>query len=209
MLQYITNTDAPISVVDQINAVLDGGCRWIQIRMKEATDDEIAEVVEKIKPRCIEVESFLLLDDRVELAKKLDVGGVHLGKEDMRPSQARAILGGAAIIGITANTLVDIRAVKSLDIDYIGVGPYASTTTKKNLAPIFGLEGIRAISRGMLEEDIMIPHVAIGGIRLEDVAPLMEAGVSGLAVSGAIAFAKDPVQATRDFIAALEPFRKN
>lgn len=209
MLQYITNTDAPISVVDQINAVLDGGCRWIQIRMKEATDDEIAEVVEKIKPRCIEVESFLLLDDRVELAKKLDVGGVHLGKEDMRPSQARAILGGAAIIGITANTLDDIRAVKSLDIDYIGVGPYASTTTKKNLAPILGLEGIRAISRGMLEEDIMIPHVAIGGIRLEDVAPLMEAGVSGVAVSGAIAFAKDPVQATRDFIAALEPFRKN
>lgn len=209
MLQYITNTDSPLSVVDQINAVIDGGCRWIQIRMKEATDDEIAEVVKSVKPRCLETESFLLLDDRVELAKSLDVGGVHLGKEDMLPGRARAILGGAAVIGVTANTFADVSAVQSLDIDYIGIGPYADTKTKKRLAPILGLEGIRQICREMLENEINIPRVAVGGITLEDILPIMEAGVSGIAVSGAIAFAPDPAKTTADFIRALESFKKN
>lgn len=208
MLQYITNTDAPLSVTDQVKAVLEGGCRWIQIRMKDATDEEITEVVEQVKPLCMEKEAFLLLDDRVELAKKVDVGGVHLGKEDMRPSQARLILGAAAVIGVTANIFDDIKAVRSLDIDYIGMGPYAMTSTKKKLAPILGLEGIRSLCTEMLQNDINIPRVAVGGIKLEDVVPLMEAGVSGVAVSGAIAFADDPVQMTRDFIEALKPFSK-
>ena len=91
MLQYITNTDCPVSVPDQVKGVLEGGCRWIQIRMKEASDDEIKSVVEIVKPLCLEKDAFLLLDDRVELAKTLDVGGVHLGKTDMLPSKAREI----------------------------------------------------------------------------------------------------------------------
>lgn len=209
MLQFITNTEALISVEEQIYAVLEGGCRWIQIRMKEATDEEITKVVEAVKPRCVELQAFLLINDRVELAKTLDVGGVHVGKEDMSPAQARALLGPAAVIGVTANTFEDIERVRNLDIDYIGIGPYRNTTTKKNLAPILGLEGIRRLSTEMLENEIDIAHVAVGGIRLEDVEPLMEAGVNGIAVSGAIAFAKDPVQATKEFVEALRPFQKN
>lgn len=208
MLQYITNTDCKTSVTDQVRAVLDGGCRWIQVRMKEASDDEIRQVVEKIKPWCLETEAFLILDDRVELAKELDMGGVHLGKSDMYPAQARAILGPAAVIGVTANTIDDILAVKSLDIDYIGIGPYRTTTTKKNLAPVLGIDGIRSICNDMLRDEVEIAHVAIGGIRLEDVAPLMEAGVNGIAVSGDIAFAKDIEKRTHEYMEALKPFEK-
>lgn len=200
MLQYITNTDCQTSVIDQVMAVIDGGCRWIQVRMKDASDDEIRTVVEAIKPRCIETQSFLILNDRVELAKKLDVGGVHLGKDDMPCSQARMILGPAAVIGVTANTIEDIEKVKSLDIDYIGIGPFAHTTTKKRLAPVLGLEGIREICRQMNERGIELPHVAVGGIRLEDIDALLEAGVNGAAVSGAIANAPDIREATRLFI---------
>ena len=149
MLQFITNTQSPASPAEQIKGVIAGGCRWVQIRMKEASDEEIEKVVAEVKPLCLETETFLLLDDRVELAKRLDVGGVHLGKEDMLPSKARMLLGPAAVIGVTANTLDDIKAVRSLDIDYIGMGPYASTQTKKNLAPILGLEGIRDLCIGM------------------------------------------------------------
>lgn len=209
MLQYITNTESPLSVVDQVRAVLDGGGRWIQVRMKDATDDEIAAVIEKIKPWCLESEAFLILNDRVELAKKLDVGGVHLGKTDMRPSQARMILGPAAVIGVTANTMDDILAVRNLDIDYIGMGPYSDTKTKKNLAPILGLEGIRELSHNMTEQQIEIARVAVGGIRLEDVLPLMETGINGVAVSGAIAFANDPAAMTAKFIETLKPFSKS
>lgn len=203
MLQFITNTDCGVPVDQQIFAVIEGGCRWIQIRMKDASDEEIRKVVEAVKPRCIETESFLLLNDRVELAKELNVGGVHLGKEDMPPSKARMILGPAAVIGVTANTFTDVLAVSNLDIDYFGFGPYASTTTKKNLAPVLGLEGIRKLCNDMQEKEINIAHVAVGGITLGDVKPLLATGVNGIAVSGAIAKAPDITEETKKFIALL------
>lgn len=208
MLQYITNTQCGVPVVDQVKAVLDGGCRWIQVRMKDASDEEIGKAIEKIKPWCLETEAFLILNDRVELAKKLDVGGVHLGKTDMVPSKARMILGPAAVIGVTANNIDDIIAVRSLDVDYIGIGPYRYTETKSNLAPVLGLEGISEIDRQMKEKEIEIAHVAIGGIGLDDVGPLMQSGVNGIAVSGAIAKAPDIKKATEQFIETLKMFEK-
>lgn len=200
MLQFITNTDCKVPVHEQVLAVIEGGCKWVQIRMKDAPDDDIRRVVEIIKPKCIEKEVFLILNDRVELAKELNVGGVHLGKEDMPPSKARMILGPAAVIGVTANTFADIIAVSALDIDYYGIGPYKNTTTKKNLAPILGLEGIRKICYEMAEKNIEIPHVAVGGIEYDDILPILEAGVNGVAVSGAIANAKDIVKETEKFV---------
>lgn len=204
MLQYITNTESPVSVTEQVKGVIAGGCKWIQIRMKEASDDEIRHVVNEIKPVCSEAEAFIVMNDRVALAKELELSGVHLGKTDMLPSKARLELGPSAIIGVTANTIQDIIAVRSLDVDYIGMGPFAFTTTKKNLAPQLGLEGIRKLCSDMEEMEIEIARVAVGGITLKDVEPLMEAGVNGLAVSGAIAFADDIKAETEKFIAALD-----
>ncbi len=208
LLQYITNTEAPVSVVEQVRGVLEGGGRWIQVRMKDASDEEVSKVIEQIKPWCLEKEAFLILNDRVELAKKLDVGGVHLGKDDMPPSQARMILGAAAVIGVTANTFQDILAVRSLDIDYFGLGPFAETTTKKNLAPVLGLDGLRDLSSRMEEQEIDIAHVAVGGIKKEDVVAIMNTGVNGIAVSGAIAFAPDIKKATEEFNELLRPYVK-
>lgn len=208
MLQYITNTESHVTPAEQVKAVIAGGCRWVQIRMKDASDEEITKIVEEVKPLCLETETFLILNDRVELAKKLDVGGVHLGKTDMLPSKARMLLGPAAVIGVTANTIDDIKAVRSLDVDYIGMGPYADTKTKKNLAPILELEGIRSLCTEMQQLEINISHVAVGGIGIDDVVPLMEAGVNGIAVSGAIAFADNIELETRRFLDKLKPFFK-
>lgn len=203
MLQFITNTKSKTSVVDQIFAVIEGGGRWIQIRMKDASDEEIKTVVDSVKPKCIETGTFLLLNDRVELAKELNVGGVHLGKDDMPVSKARMILGAAAVIGVTANSYSDIAAVSNLDIDYFGIGPYAHTDTKEHLAPILGLEGIREICYEMEKHEINIPHVAVGGITKDDILPLLEAGVNGIAISGAIAFSNDIVKTTQEFLRML------
>ena len=203
MLQFITNTKSKTPVTDQIFAVIEGGCRWVQVRMKDASDEEIKKVVDAIKPKCIETGTFLLLNDRVELAKELNVGGVHLGKEDMPVSKARMILGAAAVIGVTANTFADVAAVSNLDIDYYGIGPYAYTETKEKLAPVLGLDGVRDICYEMEKNQIEIPHVAVGGVRLDDVLPLLEAGVNGIAVSGAIAEANDIVAETRKFMDLL------
>lgn len=107
------------------------------------------------------------------------------------------------MIGVTANTFADITAVSNLDIDYYGLGPFSSTSTKKNLAPILGIEGIRKLCYEMAENKIDIAHVAVGGIRHDDVLPLIEAGVNGIAVSGAIAFADDIVKETERFMELL------
>lgn len=204
MLQFITNTESKTPVADQIKKVLEGGGRWIQIRMKGATDEEIKKVVEEVMPLCIEKEAFLILNDNPELAKRLNVGGVHLGKTDMLPSQARVLLGAAAVIGCTANTFDDVLAVRSLDVDYIGIGPFRYTETKKNLAPVLGIDGIKSITTQMAAKDITIPTVAVGGITYDDLDSLiLEAGVNGVAVSGAIANADDIAAETKRFVDKL------
>ena len=208
MLQFITNTKSAVPVTDQIREVIAGGGRWIQIRMKEASDNEIKDVVEKVMPICLEKEAFLILNDRAELAKELNVGGVHIGKNDMPPSKARVLLGAAAVIGVTANTTADINAVRYLDIDYIGLGPYRFTETKDNLAPRLGTEGLRNLTTMMRENEIVIPTVAVGGITAGDVETVMETGVSGIAVSGAIANAKDIAAETNRFLTLLSNFNK-
>lgn len=203
MLQFITNTECDRPITDQVSAALDGGCRWIQLRMKDASDEEIRHVVRDIKPMCDRLEAFLILNDRVELAKELEVTGVHIGKEDMSPSQARIILGAGAVIGVTVNTFEDVLKVAQCDVDYLGIGPFRHTTTKKNLAPILGLEGLKEICRRMEEDEITIARVAVGGIGVNDLEEIMRTGVNGVAVSGAIANAPDAVQTTRDMLDML------
>lgn len=208
MLQYITNENTSRSVEEQVAAVLAGGCRWIQLRMKKAADEEVEATVGCILPMIREHEATLILDDRVELAKKLGLDGVHIGKGDMTPSQTRVLLGASPIIGVTANTIDDIELVRALDIDYIGLGPFRTTATKENLAPVIGLDGYRTIMERVHTEEIEKPVVAIGGIKVDDVAPLLAAGVDGIAVSGAIASAPDMEAATRRFIEAISEIKK-
>lgn len=202
MLQYITNTASKVSVTDQIFAVIRGGCRWVQIRMKDASDEEISKVVEAVKPECEEKGVFLIMANKVELAKECNVGGVHLDKDDMPPSKARMILGPAAVIGVTAHTFADVLAVSQLDIDYYTLYPFRNESENAS-EPELGLEGIKNLCSEMFDKEINIPHVAAGGIKLEDALPLVEAGANGVAVSDAIAFADDIEKKTAEFVAVL------
>ncbi|MDE7401995.1 MAG: thiamine phosphate synthase [Muribaculaceae bacterium] len=124
MLQFITDSKAQTPVAEQIKQFINGGGRWVQISMPEATDEEISAVVSEIKQLCIDTETFLLLNDHAELAKTLDVGGVYLEKGDMLPSKARMLLGPAAVIGVKAQNIDEIKAVRSLDIDFIALTPF-------------------------------------------------------------------------------------
>ena len=161
--------------------------------MKDATDEEVKEVALQLIPMCQENDAFLIIDDRVELVNELRVSGVHLGKEDMDPLQARELLGPHAIIGVTANTAEDIIKWKGKDVDYVGVGPFRFTTTKKNLAPEIGLDGYKQIVEQVRAAGVELPLVAIGGITLDDVDAIMATGVQGIAMSGAIINAPDPM----------------
>lgn len=172
---------------------LEGGCKWIQLRMKDASDDEVRKAAAEIQPMCKEHEAVFLLDDRVELVKELHADGVHLGKNDMPIDEARRILGEEYIIGGTANTFEDIQRIAAQGADYIGCGPFRFTTTKKNLAPVLGIEGYRDIIAKMRNAGINIPMVAIGGITPDDIDEILATGVQGIAVSGTVLNADDPV----------------
>lgn len=172
---------------------IEGGCRWIQLRMKGASDEEVLETAAGLIDICRDNNAFLIIDDRVKVVNELKVSGVHLGKEDMDPMEARELLGPDAIIGVTANTAEDILKFKNKDVDYVGLGPFRFTTTKEKLSPVLGLDGYKKIVKDVRDAGMEIPIVAIGGITLEDVEPLMKTGVNGIAMSGAIITAPDPM----------------
>ena len=192
-IQFITHETGSIGYVEGARMALEGGCKWIQLRMKDASDDEVRKAAAEIQPMCKEHEAVFLLDDRVELAKELHADGVHLGKNDMPIDEARRILGEEYIIGGTANTFDDIQRIAAQGADYIGCGPFRFTTTKKNLAPVLGVEGYRDIIAKMRNAGINIPMVAIGGITPDDIDEILATGVQGIAVSGTVLNADDPV----------------
>ena len=204
MLQFITHPNDKYSIPEEVPMVLEGGCKWIQLRMKDASDEEFRETALEIIPMCQENEAFLVFDDRVELAMELSVHGVHLGKNDMNPLLARETMGASAIIGCTANTAEDILKFKGWDVDYVGLGPFRYTTTKSNLSPIIGIDGYEKIVKEVREADILLPIVAIGGITIDDVEPLMKTGINGIAMSGAIINAPDPVAYTAEVLKRLK-----
>ena len=204
MLQYISHFTPQIGYAEGIRMALEGGCRWIQLRMKDAPAEEIIACAEEVLPLCRRHGAKFLLDDHVELVRQLGADGVHLGKNDMPVDEARKILGPDIIIGGTANTIEDIIRLHKQGADYIGCGPFRFTTTKKNLSPIRGLDGYKSIVLKMKELGIDLPIVAIGGITVEDIPAVMGTGVSGIALSGAILGAPDPVEMTARIIETID-----
>ena len=203
MLQFITHHTAQYSYLEGAMAALNGGCKWIQLRMKEASDSEVCQVAEVLKPICKKNEAILVLDDRVELVAKLDLDGVHLGKNDMPIAEARKLIGEKYIIGGTANTFDDIKNIVAQGGDYIGVGPFRYTDTKHNLSPILGLDGYKNILSQCRALGITTPLVAIGGIEIEDIPSIMSLGMSGIALSGAILRSNNPIETTQNILTTL------
>ena len=196
-LQFITHFTEKYSYFDAAHLALEGGCRWIQLRMKEAPEAEVEAEAIRVRDLCRKYGATFIIDDHVALAKKVQADGVHLGKNDMPIEEARRILGDAFIIGGTANTLEDVKRHWQAGANYIGCGPFRFTTTKKNLSPILGLEGYRQILQQMKAAGITLPVVAIGGITYEDIPDILQTGVSGIALSGSILRAENPVEEVR------------
>lgn len=201
-IQFITHTTSSISYEESAMLALQGGCRWIQLRIKGASDDEVEPVAQRLLKACHEADATFILDDRVELCKKIKADGVHLGRHDMPVNQAREYLGHEFIIGGTANTFDEIRTLKYQSADYIGCGPYRYTTTKENLAPVLGPDGYTKIMQQVKAEELRIPICAIGGITLDDVIPILQTGIKGIAISGAVLRADNPVEMMQRFLQA-------
>lgn len=204
-MQFISHQTEKVSYLEGIHAALTGLCPWIQLRMKGAEDYEVRPIAWKVKEWCRIMHATFIIDDRVNLVKEVGADGVHLGKNDMPIAEARQILGDDFIIGGTANTFEDVKALYEAGADYIGCGPFRFTTTKEKLSPVLGLEGYRYIIAEMKAHHIDLPIVAIGGITKEDIPSLMETGVTGVAMSGSILRADDPAKETHEI---MESFKR-
>ncbi len=166
----------------------------IQLRIKNKGIREIKTLAEKTFEIADMYNVKLIINDHVDLAAEIGAHGVHLGKHDMHPLKAREILGDEVIIGGTADSFEMIKELYGI-VDYIGLGPYRFTHTKSGLSPVLGLQGYKTIIQKCRNEKIDIPIIGVGGININDIEPIMQTGLYGVAVSSALA--------QSDFIAFL------
>ena len=193
-LQFITHYTKKYSYVESARMALEGGCRWIQLRMKDAEETLFENTALIVQNMCKKYNATFIIDDNVFLAKHIKADGVHLGRNDMPVAEAREILGDKYIIGSTINSFEEILYnLQSATPDYFGCGPFRFTSTKKSLAPILGYDGYRDIIREMKKRNICIPLVAIGGICKEDILDLLKCDIDGIALSGSILNANNPI----------------
>lgn len=185
-LQYLTQDLETISHPELAEIACKNGIKWIQLRAKNKSYEDWLQTAVEVKKICVKYGSKLIINDNVSIAQEVDADGVHLGIDDMPPSKARQLLGNNKIIGGTANSFEEILKQVNNGCDYIGLGPYRHTETKKNLKPIIGEENFSKIMEMVMLRKIETPIIAIGGIQLSDIPKLLKMRVYGVAVSSGI-----------------------
>ena len=167
-----------LSHLEQISALLDGGSRLIQLRDKSAPSRELLDQA----IACLELTrqngAMLIINDRVDIALAVGADGVHLGQDDLPPSEARRILGDDRLIGYSTHSLEQAKAALDQPVDYIAIGPIFATRTKADHDHPVGLEGIEHVKSVIGD----IPLVAIGGIGIDDIVPVLSAGAGSVAM---------------------------
>ena len=190
-IQYISQGDSPEQQLANISKALNAGCKWIQLRYKNKSIEEVRTLAKMVQKICRAYDATFIINDHLQVASEINADGVHLGLDDISVMEAKAVLKNK-IIGGTANTLEDVLQRVNEKCDYIGLGPFRFTATKEKLSPILGIEGYQEILKELKNRNIDIPIYAIGGIEIEDFEKLEQAGVYGVAVSGLITHHKNP-----------------
>lgn len=179
---------------------VEGGATLVQLRDKSASDAAMTEIARRLVARLTPLGVPLIINDRVEVALASGAAGLHVGQKDAPVAEMRRRLGPDRILGLSIETLAQLRAMPQGVVDYIGVGPVHATATKPDHAAPLGIAGLARILA-----EAPVPAVAIGGLGLADVAAVKAAGAAGLALVSAIAAAADPGAAARAFAKAWGP----
>ena len=179
--------------------LMDAGVRLLQYRAKKAPAREMLENARELAQSARERGATLIVNDRPDVAYLAGASGVHVGREDLGVDEARAVIGPEKLVGISTHNLEQFEEAMKSSADYIAVGPIFATSTKENPDPVVGLEFLRRVRRLTSK-----PIVAIGGIKLERAAEVIEAGADSVAVIRDIVQAADPAQRAKQFIERLE-----
>ncbi|WP_304125500.1 thiamine phosphate synthase [Methanosphaera cuniculi] len=182
-----------------IEEALKGGVTILQLREKESTTKDFYELAVKVKEITDKYDVPLIINDRIDIALAVDAAGVHLGQDDMPCKIARQILGSDKIIGISAEKYIYAITAQNDGADYLGVGAIRPTPTKTDCMKI-PEEDLQKV-----QQNITIPHVAIGGVKLDNTKDVMDNyNFSGVSVVSAIMLDEDPQQAARNFIEIIK-----
>ena len=190
---YLVCDDRPD---DFLVAALRGGVDIVQLRMKDAGDERIVSAGQRFAAVCAERDALLILNDRPDLVAAVDADGVHVGQDDVPVARARALVGEDRLVGLSTHSPLQIDRAEN--VDYIGVGPVNATPTKPG-RPAVGTELVRYAA-----EHARIPFFAIGGIGVDNVGAVLEAGASRIAVVRALTLADNPETTARELRAELE-----
>ena len=215
-IQYITHPDEQFENLAWVHRLHENGVNWIQLRIKEddfiqrfphkhflATFHEIADTMRAVTEA---LGMVLTINDEAEVVRFSHAEGLHIGQEDMHPTQVVDQLAEGKILGGTANSIEEIQRFNGVSMSYFGVGPFRATNTKSTLKPVLGIEGYERIINFLKQENMEVPVFAIGGILASDVQPILETGVYGIAVSGAFFNEKHSPESIRAFVDKVEAY---
>jgi thiamine-phosphate pyrophosphorylase len=199
-IHYITQGDLKgFTHADLTLQACKAGLDWVQLRYKEDNTNWLNTALD-VQSICKSFNATFIINDNPELALKVNADGVHLGKTDMNPIKARALLGNDFIIGGSANTLDDVKKLVEARVDYIGMGPFRFTTTKSDLNPIIALNDYLLAIDYIHSLNLNVPIIAIGGIQLSDLPTIIENRIYGVAVASVISKSENPQQTIAQFL---------
>jgi thiamine-phosphate pyrophosphorylase len=183
---------------DLLDSALAGGVDVLQLRDKDAGDDELLAAAERFRAACDAHDALFVLNDRPELALACDADGIHVGQDDLPVGDVRRLVGGDLLIGLSTHSFGQLEEGLASEADYLSVGPVWETPTKAG-RPAAGLDYVRHAARVATK-----PWFAIGGIDVSTVGEVAAAGASRVVVVRAIRDAADPRAAAADLRSALE-----
>jgi thiamine-phosphate pyrophosphorylase len=174
-----------------------GGARVFQLREKDLSDRELLDRVRNVRRWTRDAGALFIVNDRPDIARLAEADGVHLGQDDMRVADARRIVGPDALIGVSTQTIEQVRRAVLDGADYLGVGPTFPSRTK----PFDHFPGLDFIRR--VADETTLPAFALGGITPANVRQIVEAGAKRIAVSASVAEAADPEAVARQILSQL------
>lgn len=181
------------SLEEVVEAAVKGGVTMVQLREKNCSSMEFYREAVRLKRLLADYRIPLIVNDRLDIALACDADGVHIGQSDLPYPVVRNLLGKNKIVGLSVENREDVEVANRLDVDYIGISPVFSTSTKTDTAPRLGLEGVEEITALSVH-----PSVGIGGIYSGNAAEIIRVGADGIAVVSAIMSADDPQQAAAE-----------
>lgn len=168
---------------------------FIQLRMKDKPEDLILETARAMRKITLGTKTKLIINDNPSIAKGVEADGVHVGQNDMPYNEARNIVGKEAIIGLSTHSMKQMRDACRLKPDYVGVGPVYATPTKKKPDPVIGIDGMKE----MLAQ-ANVPAVAIGGITVQNLPLILEAGAKNFCMVRPITTAQEPEKVLKEIL---------